>query len=126
MTEAPKLKPCPADCNTDFITMQQVGTRHMMKCDCGWTAPIRANKERAIAAWNDRTDSTAMADKVQALVNAAEALNAACDAMWNDHEHLEENTGRFGQPYRLKERHMRAISEAQQKLPAALAAMKDG
>jgi len=51
---ADALKPCPAGCHTDFITMQQVGTRHMMKCDCGWTAPIRANKERAITAWNKR------------------------------------------------------------------------
>jgi hypothetical protein len=66
------------------------------------------------------------AGKVQALVDAIEVLNAACDAMWNDHERLEENPGRFGQPYRLKEVHMKAISEAQQKLPAALAAMKEG
>ena len=63
--------------------------------------------------------------KVQALVEAIEALNAACDAMWNDHERLEENPGRFGQPYRLKEVHMKAISEAQQKLPAALTEIKE-
>jgi len=62
--------------------------------------------------------------RVQALVVAIERLNAACDAMWNDHERLEENPGRFGQKYRLKELHMRAISEAQQALPDLLAAFK--
>ena len=62
--------------------------------------------------------------KLAKAVGATEVLNAACDAMWNDHERLEENPSRFGQPYRLKENHMRAISEAQQKLPVTLAELK--
>lgn len=57
-------------------------------------------------------------------MDGIERLNAACDAMWNDHGRLEENPGAFGQKYRIKEVHMRAISEAQQALPAALAAIK--
>lgn len=62
--------------------------------------------------------------KLAKAVGATEVLNAACDAMWNDHERLEENPSRFGQPYRLKENHMRAISEAQQKLPVILTELK--
>ena len=65
------------------------------------------------------------AQDVAGLVEAVEALNAACDAMWNDHERIEKNPSRFGQPYQLKEKHIKAISEAQQKLPAALARMKE-
>ena len=55
------------------------------------------------------------------LVEAVKRLNAACDAMWNDHQRLEENLGRFGQKYRIKEVHVKAITEAQQQLPAVLA-----
>ena len=71
---APEIKQCPAGCHTDFVTMQQVGMRHMMKCDCGWTAPIRANKERAITAWNTRTDLIPSDPRVTALAEAADAL----------------------------------------------------
>ena len=62
--------------------------------------------------------------KLAKAVEAIETLNSACDAMWNDHEPLEENPERFGQDYRLKEIHMRAISEAQQKLPSILAKLE--
>jgi hypothetical protein len=64
------------------------------------------------------------APNVTALVEAVKRLNAACDAMWNDHNRLEPNPGSFGQKWQLKEVHMKAISEAQQKLPAALAALE--
>lgn len=64
------LKPCPTGCHTDFISMQQVGTRHMIKCDCGWTAPIRANKERAVTAWNTRADAPELVALVEALEKA--------------------------------------------------------
>lgn len=60
---------------------------------------------------------------VRPLVEAVEALNAACDAMWNDHERLERNPDRWGQKMRIKERHLKAITEAQQRLPAILAAL---
>ena len=62
-------------------------------------------------------------DEVRALAAVIERLNAACDAMWNDHERLEKNAGYFAdqQPWQLKEVHILAISEAQQCLPAALA-----
>jgi len=65
----------------------------------------------------------AEARAVATLVEAVERLNAACDAIWNDHERLEKNTGYFAgqQPWQLKEAHMKAISEAQQALPSALA-----
>ena len=59
--------------------------------------------------------------EVQGLAEAVERLNAACDAMWNDGDRLEENPIVFGPLYRLKEVHMKAISEAQQALPSALA-----
>jgi len=63
--------------------------------------------------------------KVRPLVDAVEALNAACDAMWNDRERLERNPDWWGQKMRIKERHVKAISEAQQRLPAILAALEE-
>ena len=60
---------------------------------------------------------------VKPLVDAVEALNAACDAMWNDHHRLEGNPSLFGQEMRIKEKHVKAITEAQQRLPAILAAL---
>ena len=69
---------------------------------------------------------SARAPEVAALVQAIERLNAACDAMWNDHDRLEKNPGSFGQKWQLKEAHMKAISEAQQALPAVLAALDKG
>ena len=56
------------------------------------------------------------AAKIEALVDTVKRMNAACDAMWNDHERLEKNAGYFAgqQPWQLKDAHMRAISEAQQ------------
>ncbi len=78
--------------------------------------------EPHVPDWCPKPASGALvpAADVQGLVEAVKALNAACDAMWNDHARLEPNPSRFGQKYRLKEAHMRAISEAQQKLPDAL------
>ena len=69
------------------------------------------------------TISASPLSAVATLVAAVERLNAACDAMWNDHARLEKNAGYFAgqQPWQLKEVHMRAISEAQQCLPEALA-----
>ena len=60
------------------------------------------------------------------LVEALERLNAACDAMWNDDRRTEKINGYFTgqQPWQIKEVHMRSISEAQQRLPSALAAAK--
>ena len=60
---------------------------------------------------------------VKPLVDAVEALNAACDAMWNDHHRLELNPSLFGQEMRIKKKHVKAITEAQQRLPAILAAL---
>lgn len=56
------------------------------------------------------------AAKIEVLVDTVKRLNAACDAMWNDHERLEKNAGYFAgqQPWQLKGAHMREISEAQQ------------
>lgn len=56
------------------------------------------------------------AAKIEVLVDTVKRMNAACDAMWNDHERLEKNAGYFAgqQPWQLKDAHMRAISEAQQ------------
>lgn len=64
--------------------------------------------------------------RVVALVEAVKRLSAACDTMWNDCERLEENPHRFGQEYQIKDEHVRAISEAQQCLPAALRAIGGG
>jgi hypothetical protein len=60
---------------------------------------------------------------LERLIEAVERLNAACDAMWNDHQRLEPSRGGSVQPYRIKEVHIRAISEAQQQLPAILRAL---
>lgn len=68
-------------------------------------------------------DSNAREVGVKPLVDAVEALNAACDAMWNDHHRLEWNPSLFGQEMRIKEKHVKAITEAQQRLPALLAAL---
>jgi len=80
----------------------------------------------AILALPGPTDEQALAEalrlrEVQELVAAVKRLNNACDAMWNDHKRLEKNSGSFGQPYQIKEMHIKAISEAQQALPDALA-----
>lgn len=72
------------------------------------------------------TPATTAPDKVALLVGAVEALNAACDNMWNDYGRLEPNPLSMGQRYRIKESHMRAITEAQQALKPALAALKGG
>lgn len=61
---------------------------------------------------------------VKPVVDAVEALNAACDAMWNDHHRLEGNPSLFGQEMRIKEKHVKAITEAQQRLRAILAALE--
>ena len=73
-----------------------------------------------------QTPEQIAASLIPALVQAIERLNAACDAMWNDHDRLEKNPGSFGQKWQLKEAHMKAISEAQQALPAVLAALDKG
>lgn len=62
--------------------------------------------------------------EIAAMVDAVLRLNAACDAMWNDHERLEKNPCSFGQKWQLKDTHMKAISEAQQALPPILAALE--
>lgn len=82
-----------------------------------WSIAAGEELEAAIAAL------PAVAVGVRPLVDAVEALNAACDAMWNDHERLERNPDRWGQKMRIKERHVKAISEAQQRLPTILAAL---
>ena len=55
---------------------------------------------------------------IRGLVATTERLNSAVDKMWNDND-------RVNQPFRLKMDHVKAISEAQQALPAALAAARD-
>jgi len=62
---------------------------------------------------NHTVDKAAL---VETLTGAAQRLNAACDAMWNDHRRVEA--------HRIKECHMKAISEAQQALFPALEAAK--
>lgn len=64
------------------------------------------------------TATPAPSDKI---AEAARVLNAACDAMWNDHARLEKTPDRFGQEWQLKHCHIKAISEAQQGLHAAIA-----
>ena len=64
--------------------------------------------------------------EVRALVDRIEELNAACDAMWNDQGRVVKcDNIIMGTPYAIKEKHMRAISEAQQRLFTALAAIKE-
>ena len=60
-----------------------------------------------------KADAAAAQALVGTLTGAAQRLNAACDAMWNDHRRVEA--------HRIKECHMKAISEAQQALFPALA-----
>jgi hypothetical protein len=73
------------------------------------------------------TAAQIMADpRVKALVADIERLNAACDAMWNDFDRVEKNNSPLaGKPFRIREYHCKAITEAQQRLPTALAAIKE-
>lgn len=123
--KAEALAPCPfcggearyqADHTTECRDSVWCGA-----CDFGMFDPDEQGS--VVAAWNRRAALPARGVEVKPLVDAVEALNAACDAMWNDHHRLEDNPSRFGQEMRLKEKHVKAITEAQQRLPAILAAL---
>ena len=95
----------------------------LQKCEADPRCYYQFEETRALLGALRAALDAAEARAVATLVEAVERLNAACDAMWNDHERLEKNTGYFAgqQPWQLKEAHMKAISEAQQALPSALA-----
>jgi hypothetical protein len=63
--------------------------------------------------------------RVKALIADVERLNAACDAMWNDFDRVESRSNWQGGDYAIKEVHCKAITEAQQQLPATLAKFRE-
>ena len=113
--EAVRLNAWAHQGTDSYSTGMDAGTRHQRKVDVD-----------VILALPGPTDAQLLAEAmkleaVRELVAAVKRLNDACDAMWNDHKRLEKNSGSFGQPYQIKELHIKAISEAQQALPDALA-----
>lgn len=58
--------------------------------------------------------------RLREALEAAQVLNDACDAMWNDQRRLELNDTAWGQKMRIKESHVKAITEAQQRLGAVI------
>jgi len=80
-----------------------------------WDIPVGPNP----------TPAQIMADqRVRALIADVERLNAACDAMWNDFDRVEKKTSPLaGNPFGIREYHCKAITEAQQRLLAALGAI---
>ena len=98
----------------DFYTDQVMYAREIIAVPANATAALTALQAAIDAAVAEARAEDAA--KIEALVDTVKRMNAACDAMWNDHERLEKNAGYFAgqQPWQLKDAHMRAISEAQQ------------
>ena len=127
-----ELKPCPF-CGADRASTYHISDGRVAMCPaCGakggsqFNGPldIPSANDRAILAWNARADLPPTLSA--ALVDRIEELNAACDAMWNDQGRVVKcDNIIMGTPYAIKEKHMRAISEAQQRLFTALAAIKE-
>ena len=112
-----------------WLSAETIGGEFWVQKGLSTSECQKRHTARILAALEPTTHAAQLAaalrlPEVAALVGAVLRLNAACDAMWNDHERLEVDPQRFGQTWAIKEVHMKAISEAQQGLPPVLTALE--